>query len=134
MLTWRLLALLGLLVVVAIAGHACAEPAAPPAPSPPGASAQQSTAPAVAAPEARAHAREVLAEIERRHGEPPPGYVGGRRFANRERRLSRGAYREYDVHPKIPGRDRGPERIVIEQRTGKAWYTGDHYRTFVPLN
>src|SRR5262249_32678819 len=45
-------------------------------------------------------ARDVLAEIERRHGEPPPGYVGGRAFGNRERRLPRGAYREYDVNPK----------------------------------
>jgi ribonuclease T1 len=132
--TWRALALLGLLVAVAIASHACAEPAAPPAPPPPVASAQPSTAPSVAGPEVPAHARELLAEVERRHGEPPPGYVGGRRFENRERRLPRGVYREYDVHPKVPGQDRGPERIVIEQRTGKAWYTGDHYRSFVPLN
>jgi ribonuclease T1 len=134
MLTWRALALLGLLVAVASAGHACAEPAAPPAPPPPVASAQQSTAPAVAAPETPAVARQLLAEIERRHGEPPAGYVGGRRFENRERRLPRGVYREYDVQPRVPGRDRGPERIVIEQRTGKAWYTDNHYRTFVPLN
>jgi ribonuclease T1 len=26
------------------------------------------------------------------------------------------------------------ERIVIEQRTGKAYYSGDHYRTFIPMN
>ena len=134
MVTWRALARLGLLVAVAVAGHACAEPAAPPAPPTPVASAQPSTAPAVVSPEVPARVREVLVEVERRHGEPPPGYVGGRRFENRERRLPGGVYREYDVHPKIPGRDRGPERIVIDQRTGKAWYTGDHYRTFVPLN
>jgi ribonuclease T1 len=132
-MTWRALTLLGLLVAVALASHACAEPAAPPAPSPPVAS-TPSTAPAVAAPDVPAHARDVLAEVERRHGEPPPGYVGGRRFENRERRLPRAVYREYDVHPKAPGRDRGPERIVIDQRSGKAWYTGDHYRTFLPLN
>ena len=76
----------------------------------------------------------VLAEIERRHGEPPAGYVGGRTFQNRERRLPRGSYREYDVDPKTPGRSRGAERIVIEQRTGKAYYTRDHYETFVPMN
>ena len=76
----------------------------------------------------------MLAEIERRHGEPPPGHVGGRTFQNRERRLPRGSYREYDVDPKAPGRSRGAERIVIEQRSGKAYYTRDHYETFVPMN
>ncbi len=35
---------------------------------------------------------------------------------------------------RFEGRGRDAERIVIEQRTGKAYYTGDHYRTFVPLN
>src|SRR5262249_7719886 len=28
----------------------------------------------------------------------------------------------------------GTERIVIEERTGKAYYSGDHYETFVPMN
>jgi ribonuclease T1 len=79
-------------------------------------------------------ARDVLAEIERRHGEPPPGYVGGRTFQNRERHLPRGSYREYDVNPKASGRARGAERIVIERKTGKAYYTRDHYETFVPMN
>ncbi|MCS6318609.1 MAG: guanine-specific ribonuclease N1 and T1 [Nitrospira sp.] len=79
-------------------------------------------------------ARETLNAIESRHGEPLPGYVGGRTFQNRERVLPRGRYREYDVHPKVPGKNRGAERIVIDQRTGKAYYTADHYRTFVPMN
>lgn len=79
-------------------------------------------------------AKAILAEIERRGGEPPPGHVGGRVFHNRERRLPPGRYREYDMNPKVPGRPRDAERIVIHQRTGKAYYTGDHYRTFVPLN
>ena len=79
-------------------------------------------------------AREVLAEIQKRQGEPPPGYVGGRVFANRERRLPSGRYREYDVNPKQPGKNRGTERIVIEQRTGKAYYSHDHYETFTPMN
>lgn len=81
-----------------------------------------------------ARARDVLALILRRHGEPPPGYTGGRVFQNREHRLPRGVYREYDVNPKVPGRDRGPERIVLEVRTGKAYYTDDHYRDFIPMN
>ncbi len=79
-------------------------------------------------------AYDLLKQLEERGGIPLPGYVGGRDFQNRERRLPRGYYREYDVNPKIQGRRRDAERIVIEQRTGKAYYTGDHYRTFVPLN
>lgn len=79
-------------------------------------------------------ARDVLAEIQKRKGEPLPGYVGGRTFGNRERRLPRGTYREYDVNPKRPEKSRGTERIVIEQRTGKAYYSPDHYETFVPMN
>ena len=76
----------------------------------------------------------VLAEIQKRNGAPPPGYVGGRTFRNRERRLPPGDYREYDVNPRIRGQDRGAERLVIERRTGKAYYTDDHYRTFIPMN
>jgi guanyl-specific ribonuclease Sa len=79
-------------------------------------------------------AREALKALEARHGEPLPGYVGGRPFQNREQALPRGRYREYDVHPKLPGKNRGAERIVIDQRTGKAYYTADHYRTFIPMN
>jgi len=77
---------------------------------------------------------DLLQQLEERGGSPLPGYVGGREFQNRERRLPRGRYREYDVNPKIQGQSRDAERIVIEQRTGKAYYTGDHYRTFTPLN
>jgi ribonuclease T1 len=84
--------------------------------------------------EVSAKAREVLAEIQKRNGEPPPGHVGGRVFGNRERRLPRGDYREYDVNPKRAGKNRGTERIVIEQRTGKAYYSRDHYETFTPMN
>jgi ribonuclease T1 len=79
-------------------------------------------------------AYDLLQRLEERGGSPLPGYVGGREFQNRERRLPGGRYREYDVNPNIRGRGRDAERIVIEQRTGKAYYTGDHYRTFVPLN
>ena len=89
---------------------------------------------ASAAPAALERARDVLAAIEARNGEPPAGYVGGRAFQNRERRLPAGRYREYDLYPRASGQDRGPERLVIDQTTGRAYYTGDHYRTFVPLN
>jgi len=76
----------------------------------------------------------LLEALRQRHGEPLPGYVGGKLFHNRERRLPSGRYKEYDVNRKIRGRPRDAERLVIEQDTGKAYYTGDHYRTFVPLN
>src|SRR5262245_49514542 len=48
-------------------------------------------------PAALERARDVLAAIEARGGEPPPGFVGGRAFQNRERRLPAGRYREYDL-------------------------------------
>jgi ribonuclease T1 len=88
-------------------------------------------APAITPPQ---KARDLLTLLQERGGAPLPGYIGGRDFQNRERRLPRGRYREYDVNPKIRGRSRDAERIVIERRTGKAYYTGDHYRTFIPLN
>lgn len=94
--------------------------------------AESSTDSRVQSPPLKAH--EILQAVQKRHGNPLPGYVGGRTFQNRERRLPSGRYREYDVNPKISGRNRGPERVVIEQRTGKAYYTGDHYVTFIPLN
>lgn len=79
-------------------------------------------------------AYDLLKQLQARGGIPLPGYIGGRNFQNRERRLPQGSYREYDITPKIRGRGRDAERIVIEQRTGKAYYTRDHYRTFVSLN
>jgi guanyl-specific ribonuclease Sa len=79
-------------------------------------------------------AKNLLEAIRQHGGKALPGYVGGREFQNRERRLPRGHYREYDVNPKVRGRSRDAERIVIEQDTGRAYYTGNHYRTFIPLN
>jgi guanyl-specific ribonuclease Sa len=79
-------------------------------------------------------AKDLLEAIQQHEGKALPGYIGGGTFQNRERLLPRGHYREYDVNPKIRGRARGAERIVIEQDTGRAYYTGNHYRTFMPLN
>ncbi|MDZ4854803.1 MAG: ribonuclease domain-containing protein [Nitrospirota bacterium] len=79
-------------------------------------------------------AKDLLEAIQQHGGNTLPGYIGGRVFQNRERRLPPGHYREYDVNPKVRGRSRDAERIVIEQDTGKAYYTGNHYRTFIPLN
>lgn len=79
-------------------------------------------------------AQDLLVRLQARHGNPLPGYVGGHEFQNREHRLPPGHYREYDVNPKIRGRARDAERIIIEQDTGRAYYSGDHYRTFMPMN
>ncbi|MBH0189024.1 MAG: ribonuclease [Nitrospira sp.] len=113
----------------AIAAHLGESPSLETTLSPP-AKADDNT-PAITPPQ---KARDLLTLLQERRGVPLPGYVGGRDFQNRERRLPRGRYREYDVNPKLRGRSRDAERIVIEQRTGKAYYTGDHYRTFLPLN
>lgn len=79
-------------------------------------------------------AKDLLEAIQQHEGKALPGYIGGRVFENRERRLPPGHYREYDVNPKIRGRSRDAERVVIEQDIGRAYYTGNHYRTFMPLN
>ena len=84
------------------------------------------------------HARETLTYI-RQHGFAPPGYVGGRIFGNYEgllprydARRKRIEYREWDVRPKAEGRNRGAERLITD-RVGHAWYTADHYKSFVEV-
>jgi filamentous hemagglutinin len=75
----------------------------------------------------------AIARIER--GEPDRHRNDGATFQNREGRLPskpRGYYREFVV--RTPGmRSVGPQRLVIG-RDGDAWYTSDHYRSFVRLN
>lgn len=66
-----------------------------------------------------------------KNGRAPAGYVGGRVWENRERRLPAGGrYREYDVNPKVRGQNRGAERIIVDESSREGWYTADHYRTF----
>ncbi len=63
---------------------------------------------------------------------PLPHRRDGVVFQNRERRLPpkpQGHYREYTV-PAPGSRDRGPRRLILG-RDGEAFYTADHYRTFV---
>ncbi|MBP8726447.1 MAG: hypothetical protein KBH75_10650 [Saprospiraceae bacterium] len=81
---------------------------------------------------------EVLQVIDQT-GQAPAGYVGGRPFFNRERRLPLAEpsgkqieYREWDVHPRFPGKPRGAERLVTGSNRS-AWYTKDHYRSFQRL-
>jgi ribonuclease T1 len=71
-------------------------------------------------------------KIVRETGHAPEGYVGGRRFENREGRLpSGGDYREFDVDPHEG--QRNAERIIVDWQTKQAWYTDDHYETFTPM-
>jgi guanyl-specific ribonuclease Sa len=81
---------------------------------------------------------QVLDYVEK-NGQPPEGYEGGRTFLN----LGKGGdqslpnfdsnantikYREWDVNPHVG--NRGAERLVTGS-DGKAYYTSDHYRTFI---
>jgi guanyl-specific ribonuclease Sa len=70
-----------------------------------------------------------------RSGKAPSGYVGGRIWHNREHSLPPGGkYREFDVHPRVRGRNRGAERVIIDVAARRGWYTPDHYRTFLPID
>jgi ribonuclease T1 len=79
-------------------------------------------------------ALQVLAYV-RRTGQAPARHEGGRIFENRERQLPRqGRYREYDVDPlPPPGSNRNAERLVVEEKSQRAWYTPNHYRTFIEI-
>jgi len=88
---------------------------------------------------APAYVLEVLQFI-RRNGHAPEGIVGGREFQNREKRLptkgpdnKRIRYSEWDVHPKIQGQNRGPERLVTGS-DHSAYYSKDHYKTFLKID
>lgn len=68
-----------------------------------------------------------------------PGTKGGDPWRNRDRTLpaktGSGAtvsYREWDVNPKRRGETRDAERIVTGS-DGSAWYTADHYTSFVRM-
>jgi guanyl-specific ribonuclease Sa len=114
-----------------LATAACGPDPAPPTPAP----AQAQVSPVEVLP---AHVRETLAYI-RQHGFAPPGFVGGRVFGNYEgllprydARRKRIEYREWDVRPRAEGKNRGSERLVTGS-DGRAWYTDDHYRTFMEV-
>lgn len=75
----------------------------------------------------------------KQHKEAIDGYVGGRTFGNYEGHLPKKdaagkkiAYQEWDVNPKVEGKNRGAERLVTSS-DGKAYYTDDHYNTFTEI-
>jgi guanyl-specific ribonuclease Sa len=94
-------------------------------------------------PEAVPRGVAAVLEYVDRNDRAPEGYEGGRTFLNLgrddEQALPRtdaqGAtiqYREWDVHPKVPGRNRGAERLVTGSDRS-AYYTPNHYRTFIRI-
>lgn len=73
----------------------------------------------------------------RDNGVAMSGYVGGRRFGNLENILpkkdasgKRIEYQEWDVNPKVNGKNRGTERLITGS-DGKGYYTNDHYGSFI---
>lgn len=81
--------------------------------------------------------------IIRQTNAAPKGYKGGRVFANDGRGGGQVlpkcdptgqsiTYREFDVNPFQKGGNRGAERIVIGS-DGKAYFTNDHYGTFIEI-
>lgn len=89
-------------------------------------------------PEIPTYVLETLLYI-RNNNKAPDKYVGGRKFYNREKLLPRVGinnkpiqYREWDVHPRVKGVNRGPERLVTSDNS--AYYTKDHYKTFTLIN
>jgi len=128
MRTFKLIVVLGLGLLLAYQKYASV-----PRPSETGAQPRQSQSSEISvAPESVPQKALQVLQIVRETGLPPEGYVGGRVFQNREGRLpADGDYREFDVDPHRGGRN--AERIIVEWNSKQAWYTNDHYQTFVPL-
>nr|WP_176453609.1 MULTISPECIES: ribonuclease domain-containing protein [Enterobacteriaceae] len=64
---------------------------------------------------------------------PFPYKKDGSVFKNKEGRLPEGSYKEYTVD--TPGaRNRGARRIVIDEETGRTYYTDDHYQNFIQID
>ena len=72
----------------------------------------------------------------KKHGKSPQGFEGGRPFKNRENLLPKdGKYREYDVDPRpTDGGKRNGERLIQDEKSGRSWYTDDHYSSFKEIH
>lgn len=75
----------------------------------------------------------------KKNNRAPEDYVGGRHFGDFENNLPKKDnkgnnidYKEYDVNPKVKGKNRGAERLVIGD-DGRAWYTNNHYKSFIEV-
>lgn len=106
-----------------------------------GTASRAATTPPGAAASVPAQVTKTLSLIDA--GAWPPndssGTKGGTSFGNFEGRLpkttssgKRITYTEWDVNRREAGRSRDAERIVTGS-DGSAWYTADHYNTFVQI-
>src|SRR5262245_39849047 len=75
-----------------------------------------------------------------RYQQAPPGFIPVKTFYVTNNQLPETddsgkaiIYIESDVSPSLPGINRGRQRIVIGSN-GIAYYTDDHYRTFIKIN
>jgi guanyl-specific ribonuclease Sa len=139
-----LLALIAFVAVALVLGAGLTNPAASPEPGTPA----WAESPAAVAPSGPAHLASVpqkvydVLEAIDRTGAAPDGYRGGTQFMNDgrgggqvlPRRDASGrsiTYLEWDVNP-YTGANRGTERLVTGSDRS-AWYTDDHYDTFVRI-
>ena len=89
--------------------------------------------------------RYVLQVVEyiEKNNRPPDGFEGGREFLNLGKAGEQSLrnfdangnsikYQEWDVHPHVSGKNRGAERIVTGSDR-RAYYTSDHYGTFIRI-
>ena len=74
-----------------------------------------------------------------KNNKAPEGYVGGRIFTNREKKLpfyDKNSvlikYQEWDVNPKVKNKNRGTERLITGS-DHSAYFTHDHYKTFTKI-
>jgi guanyl-specific ribonuclease Sa len=120
--------------------HAGADHVREPSPSEAKRAGRTSSGPVVKLDPKTAARVDPVVDYIRSHDAPPPEHVGGRDFRNLgldggavlPRSDDRGRpirYREWDVNRRVPGRNRGAERIVTGG-DGRVYYTRDHYATF----
>lgn len=95
-----------------------------------------STSPVPAVPQ---EAYDTYDYVSSHNGTPRQGYKGGKVFLNDGRDggavlpNSYAPFYEYDIYPKVTGIDRGTERIIISHSGHAAWYTSNHYQSFVRM-
>jgi len=79
----------------------------------------------------------IVNQIKANNGSPPKGYKGGKKYKNEPKEGDQklpecNNYKEYDINPRIKGKNRGCERIIIEN-DDSVWYINNHYHTFIQI-
>lgn len=68
---------------------------------------------------------------------PRQNFKGGGKFKNDENHPALpkdGQFLKFDILENKPGVNRGEPRILIDETSGRAWYTPDHYKTFFEMD